>query len=109
MIYEIKNCVVSPSVKDGTYRIKKFIEGRSVEQNRYYWGVVLTEISEYTGHTSDELHEYFKKEYLIEKSTFIETYKSTTDLDIGEFIEYIERIKNWALTYNILIPESKIN
>lgn len=96
--------------------IKAYRDTRSVQQNRYYWGVCLKLISESTGYTADELHHIFKHKYLIDKErarelvdSLIENYlppRSTTDLDTVEFNEYLEKIKNFAsLELGIYIPE----
>ena len=37
---------------------------RSLAQNAYYWGVVVELISEDSGHTPDEIHEYLKQRFL---------------------------------------------
>src|SRR4051794_1255868 len=37
---------------------------RSNNQNRFYWGVVLTMIAAETGHTTEEIHEYMKDKFL---------------------------------------------
>ena len=66
---------------------------RSDEQNKYYW-LYLGIISDETGHTVDELHNYFKgkfltkeiKEILGEKTRIT---KSTTTLSKGQFCEYL--------------------
>lgn len=96
--------------------IKAYRDTRSVQQNRYYWGVCLKLISESTGYTTDELHHIFKHKYLIDKErarelvdSLIENYlppRSTTDLDTVEFNNYLEKIKNFAsLELGVYIPE----
>lgn len=74
---------------------------RSKKANAYYWAVVLKTISEETGHTSEEIHEYFKTELLPRKWVGIggrerEVPKSTTELTMPEFSEYLERVRAWA-------------
>lgn len=66
---------------------------RTLRQNRYYW-VYLDLIAESTGHTPEELHEALKRKHLLVKEVtvmdkVIEITKSTTDLTVGEFCEYI--------------------
>ena len=104
-MYEIKNNIVSPDIKDGLYRVKKVLGSRSNEQNRYLWGIVYKTIADFTGHSVDDLHAHFTREFLIEKVTLIKVYRSTTSLDKKEFGEYIERIKQWALNFNLIIPD----
>ncbi|MDR0607824.1 MAG: hypothetical protein LBG52_05805 [Candidatus Peribacteria bacterium] len=52
-------------VKDGIYKltITKQLT-RSLQQNSYYWGVVLHLIEEHTGTPAEELHYYFKHKIL---------------------------------------------
>lgn len=78
---------------------------RSNEQNRYYWGVVLTCLTE-TGHTNEELHELMKFMFLPKKEVMgQELTGSTADLKTNEFEDYLAKIRLWALTkLNITIP-----
>lgn len=39
--------------------IEKLQSKRSINQNSYYWGVVLPTIAEHTGHSVEELHGVF--------------------------------------------------
>jgi hypothetical protein len=74
---------------------------RSEKQNARYW-LLLTKISEHTGHDKDELHEMmkarflgsFEKEIAGEKITAI---KSSARLKVKEFLEYSERVEHWAV------------
>lgn len=90
---------------------------RTLDQNAYYWGVVLKTISIDTGHTEQELHDILKG--FIPKKTlpFIKTDgsivnipvpRSTTELSTAEFSEYIERIRaKFAMEFGIIIPEAE--
>jgi len=70
---------------------------RSDKQNRYYWANIHG-IAKQTGNPPELLHELFKKRYLA-KGTHevmdeeVITYKSTTRLSIGEFVEYLLHIE----------------
>ncbi len=85
---------------------------RSVRQNAYYWGVVLTTIGNECGHTSEEVHEFCKQKFLPRAFIMIaneerEVFKSTTDLTAQEFELYLERVRAWAaqeLRLNIPLP-----
>ena len=37
---------------------------RSLNQNQYYWGVILKLIADSTGHTPEEVHHFMKSEFL---------------------------------------------
>ena len=71
---------------------------RTVSQNNYYWGAVLPNIAQETGeYDLDALHELFKGKFLAKET--IETpwgevtkVKSTAELSVLEFSEYIEKI-----------------
>lgn len=70
---------------------------RSNQQNRYYWGGVLGTVSLETGHTTEDLHEIFKRKFLPKRFIVwngkeVAMVGTTTELTTKEFNEYIERI-----------------
>lgn len=85
---------------------------RSLQQNKYYWGVVLPLIAGHTGYTISEIHEVCK--YKFNKSAFVDPETgevldigaSTATLKVDEFITYIDAIKEWAMTLGVVIPEA---
>lgn len=88
---------------------------RSLAQNSYLWGVVYKMISDETGHTNDELHEYYKaklltqhKELKDKESGKIERYVvigETKTLNTIEFEEYVEGVRMLAaLDHGLSIP-----
>lgn len=69
---------------------------RSGQQNNYLW-LYMNIISQETGYTPNEAHEYFKGKYLTEgiKEVFgakVRIKKSTTELTKGEFSNYLADI-----------------
>ena len=91
--------------------VSKRRKDRSTNQNNWYWGAVLPTIAHATGHTSEELHEVYKRLFLKKK---VITYHgrdipipgSTTEADTAEFTEYIERIRaHAAMELGINIPD----
>lgn len=93
-----------------TFETQKSI--RSIQQNSYYWGVVLPIIAEHTGHSSNELHEIYKRLFLPPRiisyaGRDLKMPSSTADLSISEFIEYIDRIVVHAGEMGVVIPEPK--
>lgn len=88
----------------------KTLRGRSNNQNRYYWSVVLGLIAEETGHTTEELHEFLKSMFL--PRTFIqvgkrerEIVKSTTDLSTADMEGFLTRVRVFASQeLNVFIP-----
>lgn len=90
--------------------IAKRYKDRSDRQNGYYWGVVLKIISDHTGHSTEELHEIFKRKFLpprilTYRGTTFKVPMSTTESDTLEFTDYIERIRAEAGTMGITIPD----
>lgn len=79
---------------------------RSLDQNAYYWGVVLTLIAEHTGYETDELHELFKQRFNPMTVLGDTIGGSTKKLGTSGFSAYVERIRRFALTeLQIDIPE----
>lgn len=90
---------------------------RSLPQNSYYWGVVLPRLHAHlieTGNTLDDLHDICKCKFLPKSLALTKKNGeivgefviggSTTKLNKIEFGEYIERIRDWALTLGCEIP-----
>ncbi len=80
---------------------------RTSESNRYYWGVVLRDISEQAWvegrqYDKDTWHEYFadlygvKAEKQLPDGRLILVRKSTSDYTIGEFSEYLTKVQAHA-------------
>ena len=85
--------------------VKRALSQRSTSQNRYYWGVIVKMIAEYTGHEPDEVHSFLKLKHLRRGDGVIEWTRSTTELDTAEFEAYCEKCRLWALNeLNINIP-----
>lgn len=77
--------------------LRKEIKGRSLNQNAYYWGVVIDILGNHLGYEAEEMHEALKFKFLrIHKVEGLETVRSTTDLSTAEFEEYLEKIRRWA-------------
>ena len=80
---------------------------RNAQQNRFYWGAVLKQISEeawVSGRQFDKdtWHEYFARQYgVCEEMTLpdgeiITRRKSTTLMTVGEFSDYLNQIQAYA-------------
>lgn len=85
---------------------------RSIEQNSYYWGVLVKEVADFTGEEADEIHEFYKSEFLAYDGLFIKKFKSTTELNTEEFNEYCRKIRMWAwhfLTMHLPEPNEDPN
>lgn len=89
---------------DNVYKIeiKRDRENRSNQQNRYYWGVVISMFSEATGYTIDESHEHLKTKFLRYDKAFKTTgechtiTRHTYELDTWEFENYLEQCRIYA-------------
>lgn len=88
---------------------------RSLNQNSYMWGVVYNTISNYTGMTPREVHEFCKLEFnfgfkeVLNKNTGelkeLRYPKSTTDLSTMDMENYLEAIRRYfMIEFNLYIP-----
>lgn len=80
---------------------------RSLDQNAYYWGVVVKILAGETGYTKDEMHEALKVKFLTyENVKGIPTVLSTADLNTKQFEVYLEMVRRWAaMDLGVVIPE----
>lgn len=97
--------------------IKKKKRRRSGQLNRYYWGVVVALIQEgmvTLGNdvSRNDVHYYLKYRFNYKELVNIGTGEvlqipdSTTDLSNTEFMEYMEKCKQFAAEFlNVVIPE----
>lgn len=93
--------------KPGKYILKliRAKDKRSLNQNSYYWGVVVKIIADHTGYTPEETHQELARMFLAyEKDGKIFT-QSTAKLDTLEFENYLERSRKWAWSqFELTIP-----
>jgi len=88
---------------------------RSVFQNSYYWGIVITSIAtrlRELGHDVDKdlTHEFLKGKFLytemVTDTEVVKIPRKTSELTTTEFEEYVEMVKQFsAETLNIFIPD----
>lgn len=90
---------------------------RSSPQNRYYWGIVIKEITlrlRELGHqwlTDEDVHDMMKLKFnyeqiMSEQGEVLELPKSTTTLTKTQFAEYVDNIRMWASGFlGINIPD----
>lgn len=103
--------------KDVACRFERKRARRSDPQNRYYWGVVIKEISirlRDLGHEwleDNDVHDMMKLKFnteqmVSEHGEVLDLPKSTAGLTTTQFIEYTERVKKWAAEFlDIYIPD----
>jgi len=113
-------------LKDGVYQVTiKIRRQRSIAQNAYYWGVVCDMVKDglkdagFEGiFTAEDAHEVMKSMFL-KRSVYNQDTgevlakfgRSTANLSTIEFIEYIERIIQWAAEYlgiNVPYPNEEL-
>jgi len=93
---------------------------RSLDQNAWYFGQILRLLSEHTGYTVDELHDYCKVRFnaktvlitdqdgVVKDETRIG--QTTTKLNRVTFGEYCEAIRQWAAQeLGVVIPDPDPN
>jgi len=100
----------------GTYTVYLLDQkiNRTLNANRYYFGVVLKTISDHMGEKNldiivDDLHEVLKGRFnskvVIVDGEAIEIGESTKKMSQDKFVEYIEMIRDWSLDkLNCYIP-----
>lgn len=89
---------------------------RSLQQNRWYWGVIVELLSEHTGYRPEEIHDVLKAKFLPKRLAIADGNGaikgefviggSTTRLNTLEFGEYCEAVRQWALEeLGVVIPD----
>lgn len=101
--------LLSEIKKPITIIVSKKKKKRSLNQNSYYWGIVLKIIGDELGYFPEEMHKCFAtmflKKFIEIGGQCIETYGSTTKLKTGEFEDYIQKIRIFASSeLGILVP-----
>jgi hypothetical protein len=86
--------------------IKEAKNKRSLQQNKYYWGVVVEIVAEHTGYNPHEAHQELAEMFLSytheNGKRFVE---STTELNTLEFEKYTEKCRIWAASeLQVTIP-----
>jgi hypothetical protein len=79
---------------------------RSINQNSYYWGVVVTILGDFFGYEPEEMHTALRMKFLNKEPVCgLNTAESTTALNTTQFEDYLERIRRWAaIEYHIYVP-----
>ena len=86
--------------------IEKYIQKRSSQQRKYYFGVVVKLIADHCGMTPQEAHEALKWMFLQERGEYMPTVRSTAKLTTKEFMDYIEQCVIWAAEFlQIVVPD----
>lgn len=83
-----------------TISIRRQKSRRSIDQNRLYW-MWLRCLSDETGHTENELHDYFKQAFIggHYRRIFgvrVTSPATTTTLNTAEFTQYLDKVNAFA-------------
>ncbi len=93
---------------DGEQLIEFIETNRTTMQNKYYW-VVLGIMAQSFGTTAEDLHAYFKAEYLPSQEYFTlisnKKLKSTTEQTKDQMSIYIDKVIRFAAEQGIVIPD----
>jgi len=89
--------------------IKKWKRKKSNQQNKYYWGVIISILSAHTGYTKEEMHEALKVKFLKDVTSISEVPKFFDYKKLSTVYqeEYHDRIRVFAATdlgVNIPLP-----
>lgn len=85
--------------------IQRAKQKRSLSQNRYYFGVIVSLVSQSTGYSKEEMHQELTKMFLGYERNGKYFVRSTKDLDKGEAEKYFDKCRHWAMEeLNIHIP-----
>jgi len=95
--------------QDVNVAIKPHRNSRSYNQNRYYWGVIISILADFTGYSKDEMHEVLKGKFLSDEKEIageqIRFSYSTAELNTVEFEQYLTDIREWAsVKLGLFIP-----
>lgn len=86
---------------------RKIRSPRTNQMNKYYWVLMNILAVKTQDRNKDEWHEDLKSKFLVEDpDSPLPRVRSTTDLSIQEFSEYLQNIKRLvAEYYQIVLPE----
>jgi hypothetical protein len=92
--------------------VRTWKKPRSNQENRYYFGVVVNLISEHTGYTPDEVHEFLKLKFLSKIIVMAgkdeRIPRSSTELSTIEWEKWMTEIREWAAQeLSLNIPDPK--
>ncbi len=86
---------------------------RSLNQNDYYWGVVIAMIASDIGEDNELVHDILRAKFLSEKKIVkiglhekeVLKLLSTKTLNKSQFEEYLEKCRQWSYKFlNVMIP-----
>jgi len=85
-------------------QIEKIRNVRSVNQNNYYWGVVIKMLGDEIGYSPEEMHNALQIKFLSTHLDKLPSVKSTKKLSTKEFEEHLSKIRQWASEQGTFLP-----
>lgn len=116
VLHRLLHAVGKASGKRLVLVLKEQKRRRSLNQNSFYWGVVVPAVTgmfrEHGNYYDDnDVHEFLKlrvgklaQNMLMPDGKVVKSLGSTTKLTTQEFEVYVEKIRAWAAGYGLAIP-----
>lgn len=116
LLDEIKRIILQSTCKLLSIEIKEHKNKRSLNQNAYYWGVVVPAVQSFfaehgTQADAEEIHDFLKRgagglSRIIElpDGSYQAISGSTRKLTKAEFENYLEAVRAWAAGWGVIIP-----
>lgn len=107
-----QSCQENPKMRS-IYEVtrKPFVKNRSLQQNKYYWGVIVATLAQAHGYDPDYMHEELQRQFngrmIVDQLTgeVKQVPGSTKNLTTIQFEEYCDRIRcEYLIEYGIMIP-----
>jgi len=90
--------------------VKPFAFNRSTAQNKRYWALIQ-ELGSFLGYDEGEMHELMKYKFLSYKQEMLGdemvVIPSTSKLTIKEFVAYLSKVENFAVTLGFKLDLSQ--
>ncbi len=92
--------------KEIDLRLTKHRRVRSLSQNAFYHGVVVSMLAEHCGYENSEMHDALKMRFLrSHEDGPIPSVRSTADLDTAEFAKYLDSCIRLCAELGICVPD----
>src|SRR5258706_615336 len=83
---------------------------RSLNANRYYWGIVVAAGSGWSGYEPEEFHQAMKgihlprKQLVLPTGEGVDTLASTHDMDTEAFSDFVNPVGRWLVHQGCPVP-----
>jgi len=98
----------NPQVEKAVISLKEDRMNRTQRQNALYW-IWVQYLADQTGYTKDAMHDILRDKFLgyrevKAKDKTIRALRSTTDLNVDEFKEYLQEIDFFSADFGLQLP-----